>query len=110
MTKYKEYVERMLKSDEALFQEFREIHTKYSSDQDKFQEEFNRVGEKVLKVVRQWEDKLCRQSEVAGFGSYTTGLAEKFQEEVKKFFPLIDHIGIIIENKGVFNLKRIRLG
>ncbi|KKU25235.1 MAG: hypothetical protein UX88_C0005G0029 [Candidatus Woesebacteria bacterium GW2011_GWC2_47_16] len=110
MTKYKEYVERMLQTEEALFQEFKEIHAKYSSDQDKFQEEFNLVGEKVLRVVREWENKLCRQSEKAGFGNYTAGLAEKFQAEVKKFFPLIDHVGIIIEEKPPFNLKRIKLG
>jgi hypothetical protein len=104
MTKYKEYVERMLDTEKELFQEFGEIHLKYSGDQDKYQEEFNKVGEKVLVIVRDWENKLCRQSEKAGFGSYTTGLAEKFQEEVKKFFPLIDHVGLIIKP---FSIKKI---
>src|SRR3989304_143803 len=104
MTKYKEYVERMLYTEKELFQEFGEIHLKYSGDQDNYQEEFNKVGEKVLVVVRDWENKLCRQSEKAGFGNYTGGLAEKFQEEVKKFFPLIDHVGLIIKP---FSIKKI---
>jgi len=107
MTKYKEYVERMLDTEKELFQEFGEIHLKYSGDQDNYQEEFNKVGEKVLVVVRDWENKLCRQSEKAGYSSYTTALAEKFQNEVKKHFPLIDHVGVVVKK---FTLKRIRLG
>ena len=106
MPKYKEYVERMLEANKELFEEFAKLEAKYSLDQDAHQEEFNKLGEKVILVTKEWEGKLCRQSEKAGYSSYTTALAEKFQGEVKRHFPLIDHVGIIVK---VFNIKKISL-
>ena len=106
MPKYKEYVQRMLEAEAELFEKFAKLEVKYSQDEDAHQEEFNKLGEKVILVAKEWENKLCRQSEKAGYSSYTTGLAEKFQAEVKKHFPLIDHVGIIIKP---FSIKRIAL-
>ncbi|MBU3923828.1 MAG: hypothetical protein KJ592_02840 [Nanoarchaeota archaeon] len=71
------------------------------------QDEFNKIGAKVLSIIREWEGKLCSQSEKAGFGNYTTNLSEKFMAEVRKSYPLIDHIGIIVKNK--FGIKKINL-
>ena len=107
MTKYRQYVERMLTNHKELFESFKQIHDKYALSQEDNQEEFNQAGEKVMLVVKGWEDKLCRQSEKAGYSSYTTSLAEKFQGEVKKHFPLIDHIGLVQKK---FTIKRISLG
>ncbi len=104
MTKYKEYFDRMLTENKSLFDEFRELHQKYSLDEDKYQEEFNKGGEEILKVASEWENKLCSQSEKAGFGNYTTNLAEKFQAELKHAFPLIDHVGIVVKK---FSLKKL---
>ena len=106
MTKYKEYVGRMLENNKELFDGFRELHDRYALDQEKYQEEFNKEGEKVSVVIREWEDKLCRQSEKAGYASFTSSLAEKFQSEVKKVFPLIDHVGLITRP---FTIKKITL-
>jgi hypothetical protein len=106
MTKYKEYFNRMVAENKEAFDEFTRAHFEYSTDQDKNQEMFNREGEKINKIIHEWEDRLCKQSEKAGFGSYTTNLAEKFQEEVRSHFPLIDSVGIVV-NK--FNLKKIKL-
>ena len=104
MTKYKEYFDRMVSENKESFDKFAKLHMDYGMDEEKFQEEFNAEGEKILKIIHEWEDKLCKQSEKAGFGSYTGGLSEKFQTEVKSHFPLVDHIGIII-NK--FSLKKL---
>lgn len=113
MTKYQEYFKRMLENNEELFDNFAKIHADYSMDENKWQEKFNEEGTKVLATIREWENKLCRQSEKAGYGNYTGNLAEKFQGEVKKHFPLIDHIGIVMNNGEVspekFFLKRINL-
>lgn len=115
MTKYKEYFDKMVSENKEAFGKFTQIHFEYSIDQDKqslaggtskIQEQFNKEGQVVLQIIHEWEDKLCKQSEKAGFGSYTAGLAEKFQAEVKSHFPLIDHIGIVV-NK--FSLKKIKL-
>ena len=106
MTKYKEYFDKMVSENKEAFSVFTQIHFEYSIDQDANQEKFNREGEKIQKIIHEYEDRLCKNSEGAGFGKYTTNLAEKFQAEVRSHFPLIDHIGIIV-NK--FSLKKIKL-
>jgi len=105
-TKYKEYFERMLEENKEDFDRFTKIHFEYSLNQEKNQEEFNREGEKILEVIRIWEDRLCKTSEKAGYGTFTGNLAEKFQNEVRSHFPLIDHIGIVVDK---FKIKRINL-
>jgi len=93
------------------FDAFRLLHDKYAlaSDTDPLQEEFNREGEKILKTIHEWENKLCSQSEKGGYGVYTSGLSEKFQALIKKSFPLIDHVGIIIKKIPPFFLRKINL-
>ncbi|SRR5258708_35979453 len=112
MTKYQEYVEKMLTENETLFDSFRALHDRYSLDQENIQEEFNKLGEKVMQIVRHYEDRLCNRSESSGYGTFTGGLAEKFQTEVKKHFPLIDNVGIIITTTPPtpeFTIKKINL-
>lgn len=107
MTKYKEYYDKMVSENKDLFNEFTRAHFEYSIDQNKNQEEFNRIGAKIQDTIHEWENRLCKTSEGAGFGSYTTNLAEKFQSEIRSHFPLIDHVGIVV-NK--FSIKKIKLG
>jgi hypothetical protein len=125
MTKFKEYYKRMVEENKEMFDSFAQLHMDYSMDEDKFQNQFNKDGEIILKVIHEWENKLCSQSEKAGYSNYTGGLSEKFQAEVRSHFPLIDHIGIIVTPKKsapeitlkrvnlspvpAFNLKKIRL-
>jgi len=115
MTKYKEYFQKMVETNKELFDKFARLHTSYGMDNDKqslaggtskYQEEFNKVGADVLKMIHEWENRLCSHSEKAGFANYTGNLAEKFQQEVKSHFPLTDHIGIIVRK---FSLKKISL-
>lgn len=118
MTKYKEYYNRMVEENKAAFDKFTQKHFEYSTNEEKFQEEFNKEGEKILAIIHEWEDKLCKQSEKAGYSNYTGGLSEKFQAEVRSHFPLIDHVGIIVKSKNTskdkvsqksFLLKKINL-
>lgn len=106
MPKFLEYYQKMLQTNKELFDRFGKIHADYTLDPDRHQEEFNKVGAEVLKVIHSWENKLCSQSEKAGYASFTSNLAEKFQTEVKNHFSLIDHIGIIVKP---FSLKKINL-
>ncbi len=114
MTKYKEYVQKLLDENKIVFESFRKLHDAYALKQDKLQEEFNSQGEKVMELVHEYENRLCRQSEKGGYGVFSPKLSEKFQEELKKIFPFIDHIGLIVEKpatspKDGFNLKKITL-
>lgn len=106
MTKYKEYFLKMVEQNKALFDEFGKLHDQYASDEDRWQEKFNSEGKKIMTVIREWEDRLCGRSEANGYGSFTGGLAEKFQSEVRKMFPLIDRVGIKVSS---FNIKKINL-
>jgi type I restriction-modification system DNA methylase subunit len=106
MTKYKEYFDKMVSENKDAFGTFTNAHFEYSTNQEKYQEKFNKEGEKINKIIHEWEDRLCKNSEGAGFGKYTSNLAEKFQAEVKSHFPLIDHVGIVV---NTFSLKKINL-
>lgn len=96
----------MVTENKEIFDNFAKVHMNYGMDEDKYQEEFNHEGEKIMAIIHEWEDRLCKTSEKAGYSSYTGGLAEKFQQEVRSHFPLIDHIGIVVKQ---FNLKKIKL-
>jgi len=96
MTKYKEYFLKMLEEHKDLFEMFRPVHDKYTLDMHAHQDEFNKMGASVMETIRDWEDRLCGRSEGSGYGSFTGNLAEKFMEEVRREFPMIDRVGIIM--------------
>ena len=111
MTKYREYFERMLTNEKERFDKFVKLHREYSQDQDGLQEKFNKEGAEIVTVIREWESKLCSTSEKAGYGGYTSNLSEKFWSEVRKSFPLIDYVGVIVKptSKVEFKIKKISL-
>ncbi|KKQ37358.1 MAG: hypothetical protein US53_C0020G0011 [Candidatus Woesebacteria bacterium GW2011_GWA1_37_7] len=104
MTKYKDYFEKMLRENKDSFDTFRKVHMDYSLDQQKFQALFNEEGGKIQKILREYENRLCANTERGIYNRYSTNLSEKFQNEVRKHFPLIDRIGIVIEK---FSLKKL---
>lgn len=116
MTKFKEYYERMIATNKQIFDDFRTLHEKYKLNQDGLQEEFNKKGEAIMTIIKDWENKLCSQSEKAGFGSFTNGLSEKFWTEIRKEFNMIDYVGVIVKKQPsknqpvvAFNIKKISL-
>jgi hypothetical protein len=94
MTKYQKYVSEMMEKHEALFKEFRHVHDNFIKDPDTAKSEFNRIGSEVLVVIREYENRLCGHSERGMYGKFSSNLAEKFQNEVRKIFPKIDFVGI----------------
>jgi hypothetical protein len=114
MTKYKQYFQRMLKVEKELFDNFKILHDRYALNPQANQNEFNKEGERVLQIIRLWENKLCSQSEKAGYASFTPSLSEKFRREIKKIFPQIDNIGLVgstlkDNSDRKFVLKKINL-
>ncbi|HKB88578.1 MAG TPA: hypothetical protein VKC53_02915 [Patescibacteria group bacterium] len=106
MTKYQEYFNRMLAENKEAFDKFKNLHGEYGMDEEKYQDKFNKEGEKIMKIVNEWENKLCSQSEKAGYANYTGGLAEKYQALLRSTFPLIDHVGIVAI-KSTFQIKKL---
>ena len=88
----------MLTNEKDKFDKFIKLHMQYSMDQDGLQERFNKEGGEIVTIIREWETKLCSTSEKAGYGGYTSKLSEKFWEEVRKSFPLIDYVGVIVKS------------
>lgn len=105
MTKFKEYFKRMIEQNKKEFDSFRKIHDEYSLNPNSLQEKYNKEGKKILAIIKEWEGKLCKQQEKA-YSQYSGKLAEKFWGEVRREFPMIDHIGIIVKK---FSLKKINL-
>lgn len=92
--KYQLIFQQMLKENEAFLSEFKLLHDKYEKDPAKFQDEYNKEGEKILEIVQRYENMLTSHTENSGFGKYAVNLSEKFHSAVKSLFPKIDFIGV----------------
>ena len=109
MTKYREYFQKMLNENRELFDEFKNLHDRYAFDTEGLQEELNLKGKQIMKVIREYENRLCNRSESNGYASFTGNLAQKFMDEVRGLFPQIDRVGIIVRKTSLpFSLKRLR--
>lgn len=98
----------MLKDNREIFDSFKNLHDNYALNSQSHQKEFNTQGEKVLQIIREYENRLCTDTERGVYSKYSAKLAEKFQNEVRAHFPMIDHIGLIID-KPAFAIKKIKL-
>ena len=93
---YKQAVKDMYDQNKDVFAAFKPVHDLYSSNPEKYQDEFNEKGRVISDILRRAENKLCGKSERGSFGKYSQNLADKFREEVKKTYPKIDFIGVKI--------------
>ena len=98
MSKSQEVFTEMLKRNSDAFDSFDWVHQNYTKNPQKWQRTFNIEGERVLEVIRRYEDILCQKSQRSGYGKFTTKLSEKFWEIIRARFPKIDHVGIIPQN------------
>lgn len=96
MTKYKQIFDEMLKKNRELFIKFKITHDLYSSDRKTWVKQFNDEGEKVLEIIREYENHLCGHSEQGQYSKFSANLAEKFWQEVRKNYPKIDFVGVKI--------------
>ncbi len=92
--KFKEYFDLMLKEHKETFENFKDIHDHYVMEPAKYQKIYNDYGKEILELVQEYENRLCAQSEGGSYGKYSTKLSEKFREEVKKYLPKVDSIGL----------------
>ncbi len=93
--KYQQYLTQMYEENQELFQSFREIHDLYATDKRKWQEKYNEQGKPVLRIIEDFESRLCSQMESGFNAAYSDRLAEKFRQAIKKDYPYIDFIGMI---------------
>lgn len=93
--KFKKAVDEMIALHKEEFEEFSKVHELFASDKKKWSSKFNEVGKPIMDYVLQAEKRLCSKTENSGYGNYSTKLSEKFREEVKNHFPLIDFVGVV---------------
>jgi hypothetical protein len=117
MVKYKEYVKKMIDENKEAFASFKILHDAYAKDMTNLQRKYNEEGTKIADLVREYDDRLCRNTERGAFNKFSGGLSEKFHAEVKKIFPYIEYIGLIPQEPAAsakpetasFNIKKIQL-
>ena len=92
--KYKHFYQLMSEQNSELLKKFLTIHDGFSKDPTKWEDNFHSVGRDVLDIMRDWERRLCSGTEKSHYAQYSSKLAEKYWEEIKKDFPLIDQVGV----------------
>lgn len=96
MTKYQEFYQKMIDENSEIFNKFMDLHDSYQKNPDANQNEYNTIGEKIVKIIRDWERRLCRESERGQYGKFSAGLADKFWSLVRADFPKIDFVGVTV--------------
>ncbi len=94
MTKYQEYYQKMWEENKELMRSFLELHDRFKSNRRKYSAEFNLSGKKVREIMEEWDKRLCRQMEKGQNAEFSSKVSEKFWNEVKKDFPLIELVGV----------------
>lgn len=99
--KYKEYYQKMFDQHKPIFMAFLTIHDAFVADPEKNATVFHTEGRKVLDIIRDWDRRLCASMGRGKFSGYTQTLSEKFWNEVRKDFSLIDKVGVIVRKVKV---------
>jgi hypothetical protein len=86
----------MLSKNRELFIRFKITHDMYATDKKTWNKQFNEEGEKVVGIIREYENKLCGHSEQGQYSKFSANLAEKFWAEVRKNYSQIDFVGVKI--------------
>lgn len=94
MTKYKQTFDEMLSKNRELFIKFKITHDMYATDPKSWKGQFDTEGQKILEIIRDYENKLCGHSEAGQYSKYSANLADKFWTEVRKNYPRIDFVGV----------------
>ena len=84
----------MLTENRELFDTFKQVHDAFILAPDANKVRFNELGSEVLDIIRHYERVLCGKTESGQYGKFSSGLAQKFWDEIRKVFPKIDFVGI----------------
>ncbi|EKD64125.1 MAG: hypothetical protein ACD_51C00067G0002 [uncultured bacterium] len=94
--KYKKYVSEMFDRNREKMMKFMLLNQDYGQNKKGLKEEFDREGKEIQVIVEEWLERLCKQMEKGKNSAYSAKLADKFLEELRKYFPYYNDIGIII--------------
>jgi hypothetical protein len=94
MTLYKKLITEMYEAHDAEMKSFDAVHANYLTNQKKYQDAYNQAGVAIMEIMHGYEKQLCGKSERSGMGVYSSKLADKFWQEIKKRYPLIEFVGV----------------
>lgn len=92
MSKYKQYFEEMIMQNKEAFDAFKKLHDNYVKDPKKWQKEFEESRSEMTLLIQRHVNRLCMKMESGKYGKFSSGLADKFWEEVRLYFPKIDEL------------------
>lgn len=92
MAKYKEYFQEMIMQNKETFDAFKKLHDSYVNDPKKYQKEFETERSEMTLLIQRHVNRLCMKMESGKYGKFSSGLADKFWEEVRLYFPKIDEL------------------
>ncbi len=100
-TKYKKIFEEIWNKDKELFQKFVLLNNDYDDPdrREELEEEFQKIGGKVKDMLQEGENELCRQMEKSEKRVFSSNVAEKYWDEVRKYFKYIDMVGVVTRRK-----------
>lgn len=84
----------MLDENKDFFDSFKLLHDNYKEDNEKYQEEYNKQGQKALEIMRHYEQSLLSKSSTSQYAKFSNKLSDKYWESVRGYFPMIDFIGV----------------
>ena len=93
-SKYKQYYRDMIKQNSELFEKFKIVHDNFVEEPEKYKDQFNEVGEKVMEIVRSFEQRLTSQMTGSGYGKFSNNVTDKFRDEIRKDYKKFDFVGV----------------
>ncbi len=83
----------MVTQNQKLFADFKVSHDQYVTGEID-QQEYNRVGLRIVDIIRDWDRRLCSAMGKGAFSKYSEQLSDKFWSEVRKDYSHIDKVGL----------------
>ncbi len=92
--KYRQLFLDMMQEHRDLMLDFKDVHDKFIENEDAFKAEFNEKGAKVVEIIRDYERKLTSQQDKGQYSKFSSGLSDKFWDQIRSFLPRIDFVGV----------------
>ena len=95
-SRYKKIFTDRWAQNKELFEKFFMLNSLYNepAKRKKIEDDFQEIGEKVKKHLKEGENELCGSMEKGNNNKYSTHLSEKYWTEVRKYFKFIDKVGV----------------
>lgn len=84
----------MVEENKDLFDNFKHVHDAFALAPEPNKARFNELGSEVLDIIRHYERVLCGKTESGQYGKFSSGLAQKFWDQIRRIYPKIDFVGI----------------